>query len=240
MPTHFASQFITDESGAITVDWTVMTAAVVGLGLASMGVVSGGIQNLSTDISDHLSNNDWNLFDNGFFINESFDFSGGGMAGWIGGQVMDMGGEIGELLVLGPQQVTGFLMEVPEGTEQAIMQFDLIAGDSLDNSAQWGTDTATIMLNGVPVAVATDNHQTMTFDIPQVDGTTVEATVMVQNTHLGGSDTWTDSSANVIVTIDQRTEDIQFELHSNSNQNINDEFWGIDNFSTATPGATGF
>jgi Flp pilus assembly pilin Flp len=234
------ARFVTDERGAITVDWTVMTAAVAGLGLASMGVVSGGIENLSTDISNHLSSNDWNLFDNGLIPVDSFNFTGGDMAGWIGGQVMDMGGQIGELLVLGPNQATGYLMQVAEGTEQAIMQFDLIAGDSLDNSAQWGTDTATIMLNGVPVAIATDNHQTMTFDIPQVDGTTVEATVTVQNAHLGGSSNWTDSAATVTVTVDQPTSDIQFALQSNSNQNINDEFWGIDNFESATTGATGF
>jgi Flp pilus assembly pilin Flp len=234
------ARFVADERGAITVDWTVMTAAVAGLGLASMGVVSGGIENLSTDISNHLSSNDWNLFDNGLIPVDSFNFTGGDMAGWIGGQVMDMGGQIGELLVLGPNQATGYLMQVAEGTEQAIMQFDLIAGDSLDNSAQWGTDTATIMLNGVPVAIATDNHQTMTFDIPQVDGTMVEATVTVQNAHLGGSSNWTDSAATVTVTVDQPTSDIQFALQSNSNQNINDEFWGIDNFESATTGATGF
>ncbi len=36
------ARFVADERGAITVDWTVMTAAVAGLGLASMGVVSAG------------------------------------------------------------------------------------------------------------------------------------------------------------------------------------------------------
>lgn len=48
--------FINDESGAVTVDWVVLTAALVGLGLAVMSVVSGGIENLSSDIGQSLAN----------------------------------------------------------------------------------------------------------------------------------------------------------------------------------------
>ncbi|WP_371154780.1 Flp family type IVb pilin [Jannaschia sp. 2305UL9-9] len=52
--------FSADESGAVTVDWVVLTAALVGLGLAVMGVISGGIESLSNDINgvlltDHTS-----------------------------------------------------------------------------------------------------------------------------------------------------------------------------------------
>lgn len=46
--------FSADEAGAVTVDWVVLTAALVGLGLAVMGVISGGIQDLSTDINEVL------------------------------------------------------------------------------------------------------------------------------------------------------------------------------------------
>ncbi len=46
--------FLHDESGAVTVDWVVLTAAIVGLGLAVATVVSGGIQDLSNDIDDQL------------------------------------------------------------------------------------------------------------------------------------------------------------------------------------------
>jgi hypothetical protein len=47
--------FTTDQSGAITVDWTVMTAAVVGLGVASVGAVRLGVQELGTDIQVSLT-----------------------------------------------------------------------------------------------------------------------------------------------------------------------------------------
>jgi Flp pilus assembly pilin Flp len=47
-------RYLEGESGAVTVDWVVLTAATVALGLAVMTVVSGGIEDLATDISDFL------------------------------------------------------------------------------------------------------------------------------------------------------------------------------------------
>jgi Flp pilus assembly pilin Flp len=54
---HF-NTFLSNESGAVTVDWVVLTAALVGLGLAVMSVVSGGVENLSTDIGQGLTDTD--------------------------------------------------------------------------------------------------------------------------------------------------------------------------------------
>ncbi|MCF6315352.1 MAG: hypothetical protein L3J30_03485 [Marinosulfonomonas sp.] len=47
--------FAADESGAVTVDWVVLTAAIVGLGLAVMSVVSGGTKDLTNKIGTQLS-----------------------------------------------------------------------------------------------------------------------------------------------------------------------------------------
>lgn len=47
--------FIADDSGAVTVDWVVLTGAVMGLGLASYAVVSGGVADLAGDVSLQLS-----------------------------------------------------------------------------------------------------------------------------------------------------------------------------------------
>ncbi|WP_071672578.1 pilus assembly protein [Nioella nitratireducens] len=49
--------FLNSESGAVTVDWVVLTAAIVGLGLAVMAVVSAGVENLSGDIQTQLETN---------------------------------------------------------------------------------------------------------------------------------------------------------------------------------------
>ncbi|MEM7490876.1 MAG: hypothetical protein AAF390_17305 [Pseudomonadota bacterium] len=46
--------FISNESGAVTVDWVVLTAALVGLGLAVVTVVRGGVDDVSNDIDEAL------------------------------------------------------------------------------------------------------------------------------------------------------------------------------------------
>ena len=46
----FIKNFRKDEDGAVTVDWVVLTAAVVGLGVAGVATVSTGIGSLATAI----------------------------------------------------------------------------------------------------------------------------------------------------------------------------------------------
>ena len=46
--------FRNDEDGAVTVDWVVLTAAIVGLGIAVLASVSGGVKDLSGDIESNL------------------------------------------------------------------------------------------------------------------------------------------------------------------------------------------
>ncbi|MEE9428730.1 MAG: hypothetical protein V3V25_11330 [Paracoccaceae bacterium] len=47
--------FINDEDGAVTVDWVVLTAAIVGLGIAVLTSVSGGTTSLADKISGNLA-----------------------------------------------------------------------------------------------------------------------------------------------------------------------------------------
>ncbi|WP_282064499.1 Flp family type IVb pilin [Aliiroseovarius marinus] len=47
--------FKADEDGAVTVDWVVLTAAIVGLGIAVLTSVSGGTTSLADKISSSLS-----------------------------------------------------------------------------------------------------------------------------------------------------------------------------------------
>jgi Flp pilus assembly pilin Flp len=49
------SDFLRDQSGAVTVDWTVLTAAIVGLGIASAAAVRDGTGALGTEIEGSLS-----------------------------------------------------------------------------------------------------------------------------------------------------------------------------------------
>lgn len=58
MTTKTFKSFLAAEDGAVTVDWVVLTAALVGLGLAVISVVSGGVENLSNDIGQALADTD--------------------------------------------------------------------------------------------------------------------------------------------------------------------------------------
>jgi len=46
--------FLADEDGAVTVDWVVLTAALVGLAIAVLAAVETGLADLSGDIASEL------------------------------------------------------------------------------------------------------------------------------------------------------------------------------------------
>jgi len=53
------NNFFADESGAVTVDWVVLTAAIVGLGLVVMNTVGAGIEGLGTTVATDLTTTDF-------------------------------------------------------------------------------------------------------------------------------------------------------------------------------------
>jgi Flp pilus assembly pilin Flp len=48
--------YLRDEDGAVTVDWVVLTAALVGLALAVIVAITPGLQNAAGAINEDLSN----------------------------------------------------------------------------------------------------------------------------------------------------------------------------------------
>lgn len=50
----FIKNFRKDEDGAVTVDWVVLTAAVLALGGAAATAISGGAANMTGAIGDEL------------------------------------------------------------------------------------------------------------------------------------------------------------------------------------------
>jgi len=50
-----ALNFSEDETGAVTVDWVVLTAALVGIGLTVITTIRGGINEAATDIRNQLT-----------------------------------------------------------------------------------------------------------------------------------------------------------------------------------------
>ncbi len=47
----FLNAFVKDEDGAVTVDWVVLTAAIVGIALAIIAVISTALDNAATEIA---------------------------------------------------------------------------------------------------------------------------------------------------------------------------------------------
>ncbi|MCB6179673.1 hypothetical protein LHP98_16240 [Rhodobacter sp. Har01] len=55
---NIAKRFKKDEDGAVTVDWVVLTAAVVGLGIIVMGAIRPAIVGLSGSIATEIDEAD--------------------------------------------------------------------------------------------------------------------------------------------------------------------------------------
>lgn len=47
--------FLQDEDGAVTVDWVVLTAAIVGLGVLVITTVAGGALDTTTGLTAHIN-----------------------------------------------------------------------------------------------------------------------------------------------------------------------------------------
>ena len=54
----YANRFTQEDDGAVTVDWVVLTAAIVGLSIAVIAAVSPGFRTLGEKISDDLSSHE--------------------------------------------------------------------------------------------------------------------------------------------------------------------------------------
>jgi hypothetical protein len=52
---HQLEAFISNEDGAVTVDWVVLTAAVCGLALASFASIQQGSQSVGNNVEGYLT-----------------------------------------------------------------------------------------------------------------------------------------------------------------------------------------
>jgi hypothetical protein len=85
--------FTRDTSGAVTVDWTVLSAAVVGLGVASVGAVRMGTNDLGGDIQTSLTE----AFVKGNNYLQGSGFDPAGLIWWPGGSAAHWYGYPGQI-----------------------------------------------------------------------------------------------------------------------------------------------
>ncbi|EDQ03512.1 hypothetical protein DSM14862_03741 (plasmid) [Sulfitobacter indolifex] len=48
-------RFSRDEDGAVTVDWVVLTAAIVGLAVVAFGAIEGATSDMASDIASEIT-----------------------------------------------------------------------------------------------------------------------------------------------------------------------------------------
>jgi hypothetical protein len=53
-PPYAAQYFLLDEEGAVTVDWVVLSAAVIGLGMVVLGPIAFSADSQSVKIGDNI------------------------------------------------------------------------------------------------------------------------------------------------------------------------------------------
>jgi Flp pilus assembly pilin Flp len=172
-------RFLSDQSGAVTVDWTVLTAAIVGLGLSAAAAVRTGTSNLGGEIEASLSGAGVADLTWAFARDlVSQNFADGDFSGWsvarhqVFGAWGDMLGPFGTDTLNNPLT---YDVKLPAGMKDALVSFDLIIADSWD-----GVATQTSINNGWTTALG-DGLRLM------VDGQVVstEHFVFSQN-HPGG------------------------------------------------------
>lgn len=218
--------FLSDERGAITVDWVAVTAATVGLGLATVAVVSPGIETLSGDVSDQLSGTEVALPFTVLRTLFETDFAAGA-AGWIGGTPINLAG-FGDVLQIGPGITALMQVDVPPGAGAATVVFDLIAADAMNN------DPASVWINGHEVAIYQDNHGQVTASTPGGPGITVAVDQHYTNSPVGAGTHGHDSRVTFTISVDDPGDTLTLGVQSGADEGVDDEFYAIDDVMVQT------
>ncbi len=243
--------FLSNEDGAISVDWTVMTAAVVGLGLASAAAVRTGTSNMAESVRDSLSNASVASLAWGERVLQSFDFSNRSAEGWsrqtFGHSVVwgDFLGPFGGETLTNP--VTHEIKLSP-GASSAVVEFDLLVIDSWDGlrgmrSAGGSGDAMLFQVNGQTISMEhfayTGHPDSAMFPNALADRTataTINGTTYTMNmtnrthaTNDGGAG-WNDQVWRVQLEATNPPQTFNLGFSTNASQAVADESFGINNY----------
>jgi len=231
-------EFIRSESGAVTTDYVVLSAAMVGSGLAAINSTAVGVENIASDIDAALRGE---IVNTTFARQSYFDDFENGAGYWVGGQTDDSQDAFGG--ILGPyggsngDEVVTRTFDLLSGYDYAVVEFDMLAIDSWDN------EDFIIFVDGNPVSA-------YNFDWQQ-DGVTgawttndedfnISITPNGSRNQQGYSNTWSDQGFSVSIQVTDPGPSMSIGFGSTLNQDLEDESWGVDNLqvtSTNTPSA---
>ncbi|MEM9318832.1 MAG: hypothetical protein AAGA70_07465 [Pseudomonadota bacterium] len=231
-------EFLESEAGAVTADWVLLTANLVGVGLAVSHTSVDGVDSLANEVADTLSGIEITAPfervarpDGGIAYLEDFS---DGLGGFVGG-IFESDGPYGGILrgertdPRGAQAARGEF-QLDGSNETAIATFDFHAIDSWDNEEflvyvndevaarariHWRQD-------GTVSEIVTDN--------PNID---VNFTEMGARENVGYSG-WSEQSYAVEVRVDNPGDQLSLGFGSTLNSRSHDESWAVDNVSVTS------
>lgn len=219
--------FAADETGVVSVDWMVISAACIGLSLATVSVVSGGFDDLSADVASSLAGRPlidnfhdtgasaWVLADTGFSA---------GLDGWGGDGTITTVAGFGDILVIDPGGTVETTLSLPEGARTAEIRFDLVGADALSGAA------SEIWVNGVAIGIARVEAGTAVFEAPP--GAPVTAMLAAGGRDLGAG-LAPDAVLSVAVAIADPGDTLTLSVRSGSDTAMAQGFFAIDNVVVA-------
>lgn len=251
----FLCRFLSESSGAVTVDWTVLAAAVVGLGAASAAAVRTGTSALGSDVEASLTNASVaNLRWLSSRTVTQQSFADGNFDGWSTARA----GSFGEWGAMqGPfgldTMTTPLTYDVALSGDatNALVTFDLIVADSWDGVggpnnpwARPGGDVLSFQINGQTISteafVHTQNHPGYTPGLfaersgtVQIGGTTYNMRLTPTNlpsTSISGTG-WPDQRWRVQIEAVDAPQNFQVGFSASVTQAASNESYGIANFS---------
>ena len=233
--------FLTDQRGAVAVDWVVLGAGLVGLGMAATAVVFDGLEALSTDVGGTLARQSISFAR----LLQTEDFAAGA-GNWLGATATYVAG-FGT--VLGPvagtangRESVAQVFSLPPGATGAVLSFDLLSFDSLDGgNTQWGNAEGPVLyINGVEVARAASQNGRLTWTHADIPGVSVASTEVRAQENIGGVSPgradWQDGINRVTITVADPGDSLRFGFGLVANQSVQDESAGIDNFALRATG----
>ncbi len=225
-------QFILSESGAVTTDYVVLSAGVVGVGISVLNSTSAGVENLADDIDAALRGD---IVSASFARQSYFDDFENGPGFWFGGISDDTDAAYGGLL--GPYggsngaEVVTRTYDLMSGYDHAVIEFDLHALDSWDN------EEFILFVDGNPVSSHNFAWQSdgVTGSWATSDGNynvTIEPSG--DRGHIGYNTDWVDQSFSVRVEVTDPGPSMSVGFGSTLNQDVIDESWAVDNVAVTS------
>lgn len=236
-------RFLTSDTGAITVDWTVLAAAVVGLGVSSVAAVRSGTSALGTDINNSLASA--SVAGVGIANQRNFfGFQEGDLLGWTNARVTNhpvLGAFLGPYA--GSEGAVTHRVTIPDGATSATVTFDLMLLDSWDSTSPVHSNTATggrgdgvaFTVNGVEVGFSAMQAGISTAPSGTLDiGGTTYSYSMTQHSNTsitGHPGHWHNSRWSVSLTATNPPNGgFTLGIDGTTNQSVGDESLGIDNY----------